>query len=298
MIGDYGVGDKNELAVAKLVSSQNPDFVVTAGDNYYREAGGRGTSKYDKSAGAYYGAWMKDVPAGGSGQAAGTAAINGFFPILGNHDYTDATPSLETYLDYFTLPGTGFTNTSGNERYYDFVQGPVHFFVLNSNPQEPDGTSATSKQAQWLQTQLAASTSPWNIVFAHHPPYSSDNVHGSTPRMQWPFAAWGADAVISGHVHTYERLVRDGTVYFVNGLGGEAPQPLLLETGGRERVSIQLRLRRAEADRYPHHPRLRVLRCQRGARGQLSPHPDGAPGQVGRAVIASHPTPSSATIAA
>ena len=40
--------------------------------------------------------------------------------------------------------------------------------------------------------------------------------------MQWPFAAWGADAVISGHAHTYERIERDGIVYFVNGLGGAA----------------------------------------------------------------------------
>ena len=222
MVGDYGVADENELAVAKLVSSQNPDFVVTAGDNYYAEAGGRGTSRYDKSVGAYYGAWMKDVPGKGSDRAANTIAVNAFFPTLGNHDYTDA--SLETYLTYFTLPGAGLTSTSGNERYYDFVRGPVHIFVLNSNPQEPDGTSAGSVQAQWLQKQLAASTSPWNVVFAHHPPYSSDGVHGSTPRMQWPFADWGADAVISGHVHTYERLVRDGTVYFVNGLGGEAPR--------------------------------------------------------------------------
>jgi hypothetical protein len=38
--------------------------------------------------------------------------------------------------------------------------------------------------------------------------------------MQWPFAEWGADAVLSGHDHSYERIMRDGIVYFVNGLGG------------------------------------------------------------------------------
>ena len=38
--------------------------------------------------------------------------------------------------------------------------------------------------------------------------------------MQWPFADWGADVVVSGHAHTYERIMRDGIVYFVNGLGG------------------------------------------------------------------------------
>ena len=38
--------------------------------------------------------------------------------------------------------------------------------------------------------------------------------------MQWPFAQWGADVVISGHDHTYERVSKDGIWYFVNGLGG------------------------------------------------------------------------------
>ena len=44
--------------------------------------------------------------------------------------------------------------------------------------------------------------------------------------MQWPFAKWGADAVLSGHSHTYERIDRDGIVYFVNGLGGAARYPM------------------------------------------------------------------------
>ena len=44
--------------------------------------------------------------------------------------------------------------------------------------------------------------------------------------MQWPFSAWGADAVIAGHAHDYERIARDGIVYFVNGLGGEGPRYL------------------------------------------------------------------------
>jgi hypothetical protein len=220
VIGDYGYGGKNELAVAKLVASWDPDFVITTGDDYYSPAGGIGTAKYDSSTGAYYCRWLKDVSTTGSRCRVGTAARNAFFPSLGNHDYSDATPALDTYLTYFTLPGAGFTNTSGNERYYDFVEGPVHFFVLNSNSGEPDGTSGSSTQARWLRSQLAASTSKWNIVYDHHPPYSSDSVHGSTGALQWPFATWGADAVISGHAHTYERVMHDGIPYFVNGLGG------------------------------------------------------------------------------
>ena len=122
------------------------------------------------------------------------------------------------YLSYFTLPG--------NERYYDFKRGPVHFFALNSY-KDADGVSATSKQAMWLKDKLAASTYPWKIVFFHHPPYSSGE-HGSNNYMRWPFEAWGADAVLSGHDHDYERIMRDvnndGTKipYFVSGLGGQS----------------------------------------------------------------------------
>ena len=219
VIGDYGMDNAAEASVAALVSSWSPAFIIATGDDYYAPAGGAGTGKYDESTGAWYGRWLKDISTTGTRYPFGTAAANAFFPALGNHDYSDA--GIDNYLAYFTLPGTDFTSTSGNERYYDFVQGPVHFFVLNSCSQEPDGTSSISVQAAWLQRRLGASTSPWNIVYDHHPPYSSDASHGSSTGMQWPFAAWGAHVVISGHAHTYERIMAgDGLVYFVNGLGG------------------------------------------------------------------------------
>jgi tartrate-resistant acid phosphatase type 5 len=220
VIGDYGVNDQREASVASLVASWGPAYVLALGDNYYGAAGGTGTGKYDQSTGAYYGKWLKDITTTGTRLPKGLAAVNAFFPCLGNHDYSDATPSPQTYLAYFDLPGAGFTNTSGNERYYDFVEGPIHFFVLNSNSEEPDGTTSSSKQAQWLKTQLAASTSTWKIVYDHHPPYSSDLVHGPDKDLEWPFAAWGANAVLSGHAHVYERIEQDGIPYFVNGLGG------------------------------------------------------------------------------
>ena len=104
--------------------------------------------------------------------------------------------------------------------------GPIHFFAINSNSEEPDGRSSTSVQAQWLQAGLASSDSLYNIVFFHHAPYSSDARHGSNTTMQWPLEAWGATAVLSGHAHTYERTLKDANSdgidlpYFVTGLGG------------------------------------------------------------------------------
>jgi tartrate-resistant acid phosphatase type 5 len=203
VIGDFGVDNRHERDVAGLVASWNPAFIVTTGDNHYGKKGATSASTYSKSVDDYYGKWL-----GGA-----------FFPSLGNHDY-DVKPAPEAYTDYFDLPGPGLANTSGNERYYDFVQGPIHFFVLNSNAEEPHGTDSVSKQAKWLKRQLKASPSKWNVVVAHHPPYSSDGEHGPAKYMRWPFAEWGADVVLAGHNHCYERVMHDGIVYFTNGLGG------------------------------------------------------------------------------
>ncbi|NOX64060.1 MAG: alkaline phosphatase [Chloroflexi bacterium] len=214
VIGDFGSGSKKERDVADMIKTWNPDFIITAGDNRY------GRTDYDLVIGQFFCDYLKDV---GEGVycAGGNATVNAFFPSVGNHDYSDG-GGINEYLSYFNLPGADFSSRSNNKRYYDFVWGPVHFFALNSNPMEPDGASANSAQAQWLKTQLMASTSTWRIVYFHHAPYSSSLVHGSYAPMQWPFAAWGADAVIAGHTHTYERLEVDGIPYFVNGLGGKS----------------------------------------------------------------------------
>eukprot|EP00455_Lapot_gusevi_P047888 TRINITY_DN6548_c0_g1_i6.p1 TRINITY_DN6548_c0_g1~~TRINITY_DN6548_c0_g1_i6.p1 ORF type:complete len:370 (-),score=75.68 TRINITY_DN6548_c0_g1_i6:72-1130(-) len=115
------------------------------------------------------------------------------------------------YLWYFGVP-----------RYYRFTWGGVDFFALDSDGNEPDGTSVTSKQAMWLKQELNNSRADFRVVYMHHAPYSSSE-HGSTPGMQWPFAEWGASLVIAGHDHTYERLFIRNFTYIVNGLGGGRP---------------------------------------------------------------------------
>ena len=101
--------------------------------------------------------------------------------------------------------------------------GLVHVFSLNSDCSEPNGNTAGSVQGAWLQAALAASTAPWKLVIAHHAPYSSCTSHGSQAFMQWGFEGMGAHAVLSGHDHTYERvLMASGMPYFVNGIGGQS----------------------------------------------------------------------------
>lgn len=202
VLGDYGQAGEAEAAVADLVKSWEPDLIITTGDNNYPD-GEAGT--IDDNIGQYYAGYIHPY----QGAYGPGADENRFFPSPGNHDWN--APDLTPYLDYFTLPG--------NERYYDFVRGPVHFFAVDSDSREPDGVSADSIQAQWLRDRLAASESSWKIVYMHHPAYSSGR-HGSVEWMRWPFAAWGASAIVAGHDHVYERLEVDGLPYFTSGLGG------------------------------------------------------------------------------
>lgn len=203
VIGDFGKDNQNELDVSLLVKSWNPEFIVTVGDNNYP------TGDYatiDNNVGKYYQEFIYPY----TGSYGPGSTVNKFFPALGNHDVM--TNGGQPYFDYFTLPN--------NERYYDFIEGGVHFFILNSNVSEPDGNYSTSIQGQWLQNKLASSAAIYKLVCLHHSPYSSDTMYGPEPFLQWPFQQWGATAVISGHSHSYERLIIGGFPYFVNGLGG------------------------------------------------------------------------------
>ena len=203
IIGDYGSGDDNEQKVSEMVKSWNPDFIITLGDNNYPEGS---ASTIDSNIGQFYSDFI--YPYYGS-FGAGECLCNRFFPSLGNHDADFG--NIHAYFDYFTLPG--------NERYYDFIKGNIHFFVLNSNQSEPDGVKYYSSQARWLREKIMHSHSRWNIVYFHHAPYSS-GYQGSSDWMQWPFRTLGIDAVFSGHEHSYERLEIDSLPYFVNGCGG------------------------------------------------------------------------------
>ena len=206
VIGDFGEDSQGEADVAEMVRRWQVDSIVTVGDNNYP----KGEAKtMDKNVGQYYHAYIHPYE-GNYGEG---AVENRFYPALGNHDWK--TGSIDPHLDYFALPG--------NERYYDVVLGQVHIFILDSNEEEPDGRTADSVQAKWLQSQLATSIAPWKLVALHHAPYGSGRQHGDNKALQWPFAEWGVTAVLAGHEHSYERLHKDGIPYFVNGLGGRRP---------------------------------------------------------------------------
>ena len=222
VVGDMGSDNSNEQHVADLIDSWNPSYVWTVGDNVY-------TDSYPKDVGKYYHQYMypNDPTYGESTDP----TSNRFWPVVGNHDWD--VNDLDDYINYFNLPG--------NERYYSKKIGDIEFFALDSDSREDDydGTDSTSTQGLWLKQHLSNSTAIWKIVLFHHPAYSSG---GSNSYMQWPFENWGVDAVLSGHVHNYERIEKDDNndgnnlVYFVNGLGGESEKPFSSSTVSGSKV--------------------------------------------------------------
>jgi hypothetical protein len=205
VVGDFGTNSSRELAVANMIASWKPEVVVTVGDNNYSLA----ADSYDRNVGQYYHQFISPY----LGVYGGGAVENQFFPAIGNHDWDIAGGTA--YTDFFELPG--------NERYYEIDRGPVHFVFLDSDTREPDGVTPGSTQGAWAQAALGASLQPFQVVVFHHPAYTSG---ARAAYMDWPFEAWGADAVLTGHVHNYERLrSTDGLTYFVIGQGGNDTHP-------------------------------------------------------------------------
>lgn len=230
VIGDYGDEDDDTQLVANMIIDWNPDFVVTVGDNDYSDGAYAGTNEgLELAVGQYFQEFIGNY----RGQHGVGSDRNRFFPVPGDHDWGDNcdNPSaLDDYLEYFTLPDDG----PGGERYYQFREGPAHFFAINSPwGCDPDGVESDSAQAQWFRDQAAASDAPFKVALLHHAPYTSGD-HGPEDgeHVQWPWSDWGFDLVLSGHDHDYERLERDGVTYVVNGLGGNDRRGFLATAEG------------------------------------------------------------------
>ncbi len=150
-------------------------------------------------------------------------------PTPGNHEYETAEAS--GYFAYFKAaagePGEGW---------YAYDLGAWRIYALNSNCAPVGGCGAGSPQLTWLKADLAANPARCIAAYWHHPLFSS-GAHGNHPKVK-PFwralYAAGADVIISGHDHDYERFARQepdgdrntaGIREFVVGTGGAERRP-------------------------------------------------------------------------
>jgi 3',5'-cyclic AMP phosphodiesterase CpdA len=148
------------------------------------------------------------------------------WPAPGNHEYY--TPGAKPYFDWW--------RARAGRGYYSFDLGTWHVISLDSNL----APAAHAAQLEWLRADLAAHPARCTLAYWHHPLYSSGG-HGSIPKMRdaWQLLyAAGAELVLSGHDHDYERFApqdADGRLdpthgirQFVVGTGGAYPTPFLL----------------------------------------------------------------------
>jgi hypothetical protein len=146
-------------------------------------------------------------------------------PAPGNHDY--GTVKATGYFDYFG-PRAG----SPAKGYYSYDIGDWHAVVLNSNCSMVP-CSAGSAQQQWLEADLAASRATCTLAYWHHPRFSSGR-HGSAGAMadiwQTLYDA-GADVVLAGHDHDYERFAPLGPAGKVDTARGI--RSFVVGTGGK-----------------------------------------------------------------
>ncbi|MGB3017957.1 MAG: hypothetical protein WBC65_09125, partial [Ignavibacteria bacterium] len=97
---------------------------------------------------------------------------------------------------------------------------------------EPDGIDSSSVQAHWAKSILDTSTAKWHVIYQHKPVYFSYIATSLDifKKVRWPFKRWGADIVLTGDFHWYERVRKGNMTYITNGLGGGKFDPLFDDT--------------------------------------------------------------------
>ena len=146
-------------------------------------------------------------------------------PVPGNHEYE--TSRASGYYGYF---GT----RAGDPRtgYYSFNIGTWHAVMLNSNCSAVGGCGTNSAQTKWLRSILAANPRSCTIAVMHHPRFTStrSTPDGVTGALWQALYDHGAEVIVTGHRHHYERFAPQtpagasdasfGIRQFVVGTGG------------------------------------------------------------------------------
>jgi hypothetical protein len=200
-----------EMATSDLLVNQGYAAVLPLGDNQYEDGtAAQFQQSYDPS-------WGR------------VKAVS--HPVPGNHDYLTA--NAAGYYGYF-----GAAAGSASQGYYSYDVGAWHLIALNSNcTLVSGGCAAGSPQESWLRQDLQAHSNSCVLAYWHHPMFSSgeDGFNAVTSPFWQDLYAYGADVVLNGHAHEYERFAPQdpkgavdstyGLTEFIDGTGGEGFEP-------------------------------------------------------------------------
>ncbi len=175
------------------------------------------------------------------------------FAIAGNHDGdtqtrpgdpVDTEPSLfgfmRNFCDTASHHDSPYRPTMTQPYVYWTLEAPfVRIVGLYSNVDGSLDARGRSEQQQWFEDQVSSAPKDKALIVAvHHPPYSLDTTHGGYPDIEVAVdrviqvTKRIPSAVLSGHVHSYQRFERHLGVkkvpYIVAGAGGYANSARLL----------------------------------------------------------------------
>jgi hypothetical protein len=193
VVGDFGSRTSHETAVASLIQSWHPDFVLTVGDNAYPTGS---KQVLDREIFRPYAAVMRE---------------SAWFPALGNHDVTPdgGKPELQAF------------HSLGTERWYRFTWGNASIVVLDSNSSVAPGSPQLRFARRALATRSCFRFAAW-----HHPPWEPPGRRIS-PGLRSNIVPLverdGIQVVFVGHLHAYARSrSHGGVVYVAVGTGGQS----------------------------------------------------------------------------
>jgi acid phosphatase type 7 len=207
-----------QLDTSNLLRDGNPHAVLPLGDLQYSDATlAQFTGSYDPSWGGLKGRTR---------------------PAPGNHEYK--TSGAAGYFDYFNGPGNAGGRAGDRTKgYYSHDVGAWHLVALNSECSEVGGCGPGSAQEQWLRQDLARHPRACTLAYWHHPRFSSGN-HGNSESTHglWQ-ALWeaGAEIVLSGHSHDYERFAPQNPSALHD--PGHGIREFVVGTGGKNLTSFE-----------------------------------------------------------
>lgn len=195
--------DTERKLIINEIANNDPAFVVIVGDLVFSGASESDWKDFDELIKPIT---EKNIPVS---------------PVLGNHDYGGSNKSA---LKNFSKRFSQFKESQWYIQKFDSLA----LVFLNSNIDDLS-SEEWEIQKEWFEANLNTLNNDTSIkgiiVFLHHPPYTNSTVTSDEEHVQKKFVpaferSEKTIAMITGHVHSYERFFKNDKTYIVSGGGG------------------------------------------------------------------------------
>jgi hypothetical protein len=165
-------------------------------------------------------------------------------PAIGNHEYHVS--GATGYFGYF-----GWRARPGGRSYYSYNLGDWHIVALDSE-------RYLSEQATWLKADLAANPRRCTMAYWHKPFYTTGDILPATSLRNLFTILYnaGADVVVSGHNHIYERFYPQDPAGRANWSRGI--RNFVVGTGGGPLLSMRARTANLQVRQNTSHGVLKL----------------------------------------